>query len=66
MPIRPRPFTFVCDTCGWKKTVAPLSDALVPGDWFERCERCGNEALTLRPANRIDRALAEWFGRLRH
>lgn len=31
MPIRPRPFTFACGNCGWKKTVAPLSDALGPG-----------------------------------
>ncbi|EJM77192.1 hypothetical protein PMI31_00806 [Pseudomonas sp. GM55] len=65
MPIRPRPFTFVCGKCGWKKTVAPPSDALGPGDWCDRCEKCGNEALTLQPANLIDRTLAEWFARLR-
>ena len=31
MPIKPRPFTFVCGECGWKKTVAPRSDVLGPG-----------------------------------
>jgi len=34
MPMPPRPFTFVCDNCGWKQTVVPLSDALRPGEWF--------------------------------
>ena len=28
MPIRPQPFTFVCQACHWKKTIAPLSDVL--------------------------------------
>lgn len=65
MPIRPRPFTSVCGKCGWKKTVVPLSDALGPGDWCDRCEKCGNEALTRQPANLIDRTLAEWFAQLR-
>jgi hypothetical protein len=31
MPVRPRPFTFECGECGWKKTVAPQSDCLRPG-----------------------------------
>lgn len=31
MPIKPRPFTFECEGCGWTKTVAPRSDALAPG-----------------------------------
>lgn len=65
MPVRPRPFTFICCECGWKKTVAPLSDVLNPTDWCERCERCGHESLTLQPASAIDRILAEWYARLR-
>ena len=51
MPIRPQPFTFVCQACHWKKTVAPLSDALGPLDWCERCERCGSDVLTVRWRN---------------
>ena len=41
MPIKPRPFTFVCEDCKWKKTIAPRSDALMPGDWFATCPKCG-------------------------
>nr|WP_225923548.1 MULTISPECIES: DNA repair protein RadA [Pseudomonas] len=65
MPIKPRPFTFVCDECGWKKTVAPRSDALRPGDWFARCPKCGSEALSHRSADVFDRTVAEWLARLR-
>lgn len=48
MPMPPRPFTFVCDNCGWKQTVVPLSDALRPGEWFERCPKCGSKELRMR------------------
>ena len=65
MPMKPKPFTFVCDECGWKKTVAPRSDALGPGDWFACCPKCGGEALSHQRAGGIDRTLAEWFARLR-
>lgn len=65
MPMRPSPFTFVCCECGWKKTVAPCSDAFGPVDWCDRCESCGNEALTRKTAGVVDRTLAEWFARLR-
>lgn len=43
MPIKPGPFTFVCEDCHWKKTVAPRSDALLPGDGFATCPKCGDE-----------------------
>lgn len=64
MPVRPRPRTFVCGKCGWKKTIAPLSDVLQLEDLCKRCEKCGNEALTVQQANLIDRMLAEWSARL--
>ncbi len=35
MPIKPRPFTVVCEDCHWKKTVAPRSDALMPGEGID-------------------------------
>ena len=41
MPIKPRPFTFICEDCNWKKTIAPRSYALMPGDWFATCPKCG-------------------------
>lgn len=37
MPIRPKPMTYVCQSCGWKKTVAPMSDVLVPGNIVKQC-----------------------------
>jgi len=61
MPIRPQPFTFTCSGCGWKKTVAPHSDALGPGDWFSRCPKCGNEALTMAPASALEKLKAQWL-----
>lgn len=65
MPIRPRPYTVTCQQCGWKKTFAPLSDALGPGDVCERCEKCSSGDLVLTSANALDRTLAEWRARLR-
>ncbi len=59
MPIKPRPFTYVCSECGWKKTVAPQSDALRPGEWFEQCPKCGSEGLKIRTAGWLERTLAE-------
>jgi len=50
MPIKPRPFTFECEGCGWTKTVALQSDALMPGEWFDQCPRCGSKALKMRTA----------------
>lgn len=63
MPIKPRPFTFVCVECGWKKTVAPQSDALGPGGWFEKCPKCGNGGLKREVAGWVSRTLAELFTR---
>ncbi|MDN5392561.1 MAG: hypothetical protein L0G00_06250 [Pseudomonas sp.] len=59
MPIKPRPLTFVCSECGWKKTVAPRSDALGPGEWFKQCLKCGSESLKVRGAGWLERMLAE-------
>ncbi|ETK23527.1 hypothetical protein IPC1436_29890 [Pseudomonas aeruginosa] len=65
MPVKPRPFTFVCNDCGWKKTVAPQSDVLGQGEWFAHCPKCGNQNLSHRRAGFMDRTLAEWLSRLR-
>jgi predicted RNA-binding Zn-ribbon protein involved in translation (DUF1610 family) len=45
MPVRPQPRTYRCTTCGWSKTVAPRSDALMPGEHFSECPRCANTDL---------------------
>lgn len=55
MPLRPKPSTFTCPACGWRKTTAPRSDAVLPGlDWFVSCPKCGNEDLAVRKANVLE------------
>jgi Zn finger protein HypA/HybF involved in hydrogenase expression len=63
MPVKPRPFTYECEACGWRKTVAPRSDALRPGEWFDACPKCGAEALKMRAAGWFEGALAEFLAR---
>jgi predicted RNA-binding Zn-ribbon protein involved in translation (DUF1610 family) len=50
MPFRPAPITYSCPTCGWTKKVAPESDALRPGEYFDHCPACGHPKLTMRSA----------------
>ncbi len=64
MPIRPKPFTFECCRCGWKKTVALRSDVLMPGEWVEHCPKCAAKPLKVRSAGWLERVLAEaWLRR---
>ena len=65
MPIKPRPFTFECEGCGWTKTVAPRSDALAPGVWFYLCPMCGGMLFTVRAGGWLAGAVAELLGRRR-
>jgi len=59
--IKPKPKTYKCTSCNWQKTVAPSSDALVPGfDHYEECPKCGNENLETRAASSIDVALDQF------
>ncbi|KAA0944577.1 hypothetical protein FQ186_17545 [Pseudomonas sp. ANT_H14] len=59
MPIRPKPYTFVCGGCGWHKTVAPRSDALGRQDWFECCPACGKDGLERRLAGQWEGWIAQ-------
>lgn len=59
MPIKPKPFTLVCEDCKWKKTIVPRSDALRPGEWLIVCPRCGGTALKMRAAGWFEAAAAE-------
>ncbi len=65
MPMKPRPFTYVCEECKWTKTVAPRSDALRPGEWFDQCPNCGSKALKMRAAGWFESAIAEFLARRR-
>jgi len=65
MPVKPRPFTFECEGCGWTKTVAPRSDALSPGEWIDQCPKCRGKALNVRTAGWLAGALAELLAQRR-
>lgn len=43
--------TYRCPVCGWSKTVRPRSDALMPGDYFDRCPNCSHAELELHKAS---------------
>ncbi|WP_082889478.1 hypothetical protein [Methylomonas koyamae] len=45
MPIKPKPFVYVCTLCGWRKVVSPKSDALMPGEYYDKCPACNNHSL---------------------
>lgn len=48
MPMRPQLTTYTCPACRWSRTVAPRSDALLPGEYFAHCPACGYESLEHR------------------
>jgi Zn finger protein HypA/HybF involved in hydrogenase expression len=58
MPLPPAPMTFTCTQCNWRKTTAPLSDALGPGDWYQQCPTCGNPNLKVSRASAVASLLA--------
>lgn len=58
MPIRPEPRTYYCPKCGWQKTTAPRSDALMPGEFYSECPRCGNTQLTIRKAGILSKIIS--------
>ena len=59
MPIRPLPRLFRCPACGWSKTVAPRSDALGPGDFYDACPQCQHSPLESQPAGGLQAELAQ-------
>lgn len=60
MPIPPLPRTYTCPTCHWSRTVAPRSDAMIPGlDHFRACPACGHGPLEMQPASAARATLAE-------
>ena len=59
MPKPPVPTTYTCPSCGWSKTVAPRSDALMPGDFFDACPACGRAPLETKDANAAQAAMGQ-------
>jgi hypothetical protein len=56
MPLKPR--TYRCLACGWSRTVAPRSDALMPWDVVGRCGKCGSEKVQTETSSAASGALA--------
>lgn len=55
MPISTSSQTFVCEHCGWKKTLLNVSDVRFEGrTWFERCPECQSEEVTHRRSTAIE------------
>ena len=59
MPIRPRPIIYQYTACRWSKTVAPRSDALMPGEYFKTCPACGHAPLTTQTASAAQAGFAQ-------
>ena len=59
MPIRPTPMHYRCPACGWSKTVAPRSDALGPGDFYDACPQCQHTPLESQPAGALQAEVAQ-------
>jgi predicted nucleic-acid-binding Zn-ribbon protein len=57
MPTKPRPIVVHCEKCGWKRTYAPISDALIERI-PDTCPECGSTKLKKGPASIIDTALS--------
>jgi len=61
MPIPPKPSTYRCSQCGWKKTLMPRNDALLPGQgFFSVCPACRSTPLEVTRASWFEEALAGW------
>ncbi len=64
MPIKPPSQTYTCPSCGWKKTVSPKSDALMPGVYFDTCPTCGCENLTERKSTVFEQVSNNVLGKI--
>lgn len=58
--IKPQAYELICKKCGWRKSFAPLSDALIPGrDYVDACPKCGNNELQHKSGGPLKGFLAE-------
>ncbi len=53
MPIKPKPFVYMCTACGWRKAVALKSDALGAGEYHDCCPTCGATSLKKETHNSL-------------
>jgi len=64
MPIKPKPRTYVCPSCGWKKSVFPASDVMMQGDYFKNCPKCGGKTLEQRQITIANEVLYKFLEKL--
>jgi hypothetical protein len=65
MPIKPSPISVHCKQCGWKRTYAPISDALIEYK-PDVCPKCEGKELETVAASIIETTLSglnRFFGK---
>ena len=62
MPVKPKPRTYVCQTCGWKRTVAPRSDVLMPADVVSVCPKCQSDQIVSREPTLMESLIVNFPG----
>ncbi|WP_341325719.1 hypothetical protein [Methylotuvimicrobium sp. KM2] len=63
MPIKPKPFVYVCPSCGWRKSVFPRSDVLLPGEYYDCCPKCGASNLIKEKLSGLNEWASKVFGK---
>lgn len=63
MPIKPKPWIFKCPSCQWQKLIAPQSDVLMPGEYFDSCPECGCDSLKQESATVLQHLWAGLTGK---
>lgn len=66
MPIKPKPRTYVCPSCGWKQSVFPASDVMGPRDHFDECPKCGSKELNQLEPSTLERLANDVLARRHH
>ena len=53
MAVKPQPWVYECDDCGWRKVMAPKSDCIMESP-IKSCPRCNSSYIS-----RIEVSIAE-------
>lgn len=64
MMIKPKPRIFKCPACDWEIGVAPLSDCLMPWEFFHQCPECATEPLMIMPLGSIKEKYWRLIGKM--
>lgn len=64
MPIKPKPWVYVCESCKWNKVISPRSDALLPGEYYNCCPVCGYKPLKKESVSQLADLMAQMRDKL--